>query len=273
MYVVYPPTSIQAIQTIQVLPNQNRSPIHQFVFTPDPLTVLGNCTGVKIVQQPDYYEALTWCEQANKYHVIAQTPQGQIYLFKCKEKSNWCMRNLCLSSQREFDMDFYHIPSEVELSYKIYPNAFLTAYKPFKCTICCICRPEMVITLSDGKKILGTVKHIFTLCDPQFDIYDENNQLKYIVSGSCSQFGLLCARTSCSKMYEVEFNILSPDSPNVIGKIVRKAARNCGELVTDADNYTIMFPVNSSSFDRLLLISLGLMIDYQYFESDANKKA
>ena len=116
------------------------------------------------------------------------------------------------------------------------------------------------------------MKHIFTLCNPQFDIYDENNQLKYIVSASCCQFGLLCARTPCSKMYEVEFNILSPDSPNVIGKIVRKAARNCGELVTDADHYSIMFHANSSSFDRLLLIALGLMIDYQYFEIDASKK-
>ena len=272
MYVVYPQTSVRTIQTIQVIQNPNHNPIHQFVFTPDPLAVLGNCAEVKISQQPDYYEALTGCEQANKYHVIAQTPQGQIYLFKCKEKSNWCMRNLCLSSQREFDMDFYHIPSEVELNAKTYPSAFLTAYKPFKCTICCICRPEMVITLSEGKKILGTVKHIFTLCDPQFEIYDENNQLKYIVSGSCFQFGFLCSITPCGKMFEVEFNILSPDSPNIIGKIVRKAVKNCGDLATDADHYSIIFPENSTTFDRLLLISLGLMIDYQYFESDTSSR-
>ena len=273
MYVIYPATSLQTIQTNQVLRNQNIIPTtFQFIFVQDPLAELGNCTGVTIRQQPDYFEALTGCEQANKYHVIGQTPQGQIYLFKCKEKSGWCMRNLCLSSQREFDMDFYHIPSEIELSNKNYPQAIITAYKPFKCTICCICRPEMIITLNDGKKTLGTVKHIFTLCDPEFDIYDENNQLKYIVSASCCQFGLLCSRTFCSKMYEVEFNILSPDSLNIIGKIVRKSARDCSDLITDADHYSIIFPAKSNSFDKLLLLALGLMIDYQYFENDSSTK-
>ena len=137
MYVVYPVTSNQAMPIMQVLPNQNiRQTITQFAFVQDPLAELGNCTGVTIRQQPDYLEALTGCEQANKYHVIGQTSQGQIYLFKCKEQSGWCMRNLCLSSQREFNMDFYQISSEIELRNRNYPQAFIKAYKPFKCTVC-----------------------------------------------------------------------------------------------------------------------------------------
>ena len=244
---------------------------HQFTFVQDPLTELGNCTGVIISQKRDYFEAFKGCGEAIKYHVIGQTPQGNIYLFKCKEQSGWCMRNLCLASQREFDMDFYHIPSEIELSSKNYPPALIKAYKPFKCTICCICRPEMIITLNDGQKTLGTVKSIFDLCEPEFDIYDENNKLKYIVSAQCCQFGLFCGRTFCGKMCEVEFNILSPESPNVIGKLVRKSARDCN-LITDAENYSIIFPENSNSYDKLLLIALGLMIDYQYFENNAGSR-
>ena len=270
MYVVNPVTSNQVLQVLPTLQQNIRTT--PYIFVQDPLTELGNCNEVTVRQQPDYYEALTGCEQANKYHVIGRNPQGQIYLFKCKEKSGWCMRNLCLSSQREFNMDFYHIPSELELSNRNYPQAFITAYKPFKCTICCICRPEMVITLNNSNKILGTVRHVFTLCDPKFDIYDENNQLKYIVSASCCQFGLICSKAFCGKMYDVEFNILSPENHDIIGKIVRKRGKDCGDLITDADNYSILFPSKADSFDKLLLIGLGLMIDYQYFESDSSTR-
>jgi hypothetical protein len=42
--------------------------------------------------------------------------------------------------------------------------------------------------------------------------------------------------------------------------------------VTDADSYQVNFPPNASPYDKLLIIALGLMIDYQYFETDSKSE-
>ena len=48
------------------------------------------------------------------------------------------------------------------------------------------------------------------------------------------------------------------------------SAQSFSEVITDADSYQVSFPKNASPNDKLLLIALGLMIDYQYFETDAS---
>ena len=45
-------------------------------------------------------------------------------------------------------------------------------------------------------------------------------------------------------------------------------AQSFGEMTTDADSYKVTFPAGSTAEEKLLLIALGLMIDYQYFETD-----
>ena len=41
-------------------------------------------------------------------------------------------------------------------------------------------------------------------------------------------------------------------------------------MVTDADSYIVNFPVTADANDKLLLTGLALMIDYLFFESDAD---
>ena len=48
------------------------------------------------------------------------------------------------------------------------------------------------------------------------------------------------------------------------------SAQSFSEMVTDADSYQISFPPGATAEDKLLLIALGLMIDYQYFETDSS---
>ena len=50
------------------------------------------------------------------------------------------------------------------------------------------------------------------------------------------------------------------------------SAQSYAEVITDADSYKVSFPQGASAYDKLLLIVLGLMIDYQYFETNANDK-
>ena len=246
---------------------QPQSMYSDYIYVKDPLYELDYCTGVLIKQQPEFLEAMIGCETENIYHVLGQTQQGVKFLFKCQEKSNCFMRNCIPSAQRSFNMDIFHITSPAEMTN--FSQAYANVSKPFKCTICCLCRPEIVVTLNINQKIIGKMKHTFTLCDPEFEIYDENNQLKYIVTAYCCQCGLLLRNKLCGKLSEVEFDILNPGQKGIIGKILKKTAEY-SELLTDADSYQIHFPATANPYEKLLIIALGLMIDYQYFETDSS---
>ena len=268
-YPNYGPPSIMPIQSPNMPPNMMpRQPV-QYVFVQDPMAELGNCTGVLIKQEPELFEMLTGCETPNRYHVFGQTPQGSKYLFKCKEKSGWCMRNCFPSKQREFDMDIIHIASPNPM--QNVSKSLANAYKPCRCTICCLCRPELIVSLNDGNIKVGTVTHVCTLCNPEFEIVDSKDQLKYIVSASCCQAGLILPNSLCGKCYEVLFDIINPGTKEVVGNIIKKGAE-LEELVTDADSFQVNFPPNASPYDKLLMIALGLLIDYQFFETDSTSE-
>ena len=252
-------------------PPQNQMPPElfpglQFVYVIDPLAELANCTGVEIRQQPEFFEMMTGCETANRYHVFGQTPQGIKYLFKCNEQSGWLMRNCCPSDMRQFNMNIVHVTSTSPMSPQL-SKSFANAFKPFKCTICCLNRPELFLTLNDDNRRVGVIKNPFSLCDPIFDVIDEHGTLKYIVTADCCQCGLVCANNLFGKMSEATFNILNPSNNQVLGTIIKKPA-NFNEMVTDADSYQINFPVSAPPTDKLLIIAIGLMIDYQYFETN-----
>ena len=70
-------------------------------------------------------------------------------------------------------------------------------------------------------------------------------------------------------MYQGEFDILDPSSGQKIGQILKEPA-TYSEMVTDADSYTVNFPPTANAYDRLLLMGLAIMVDYQFFETDAN---
>ncbi len=67
-----------------------------WLFNPDPYQILQNTNSAFVQQELELGELLTGCETPNKYHVYVKTNNNQnIYLFKCKEQSNWCDRNCC----------------------------------------------------------------------------------------------------------------------------------------------------------------------------------
>ena len=241
-----------------------------FFYVNDPMLELDSCVGVFISQEPDVLEATTGCETPNCYHVFGQSPQGTKYLFKCKELSNCLMRNCCPSGLREFFMEIKHISSgNIDNPKNSKELAILD--KPFKLPMFCFCRPELKVKLIKGNVNAGNVLHIYTMLDPEFEVYDGNNQLKYIVTADCCQCGLLCSKNICGKLKEVIFNIMGPGEGQIIGQIIRKKATGM-ELITDADSYQVFFPSMSNANDKLLIISLAILIDYIYFEMDERKK-
>ena len=238
----------------------------QFVYVQDPMTELASCPSLLIRQEPEFLEAITGCEEPNIYHVFGSSPYGYKYLFKCLEQSECCERCFCPSQRREFNMDIIHCNSYDQLSTE-YSKPFANLFKPFVCTTGCFCRPEITITINSTKKVVGKAIHIWTCCNPTFEMYDAKGKLKYIVSADCCQCVLLCP-FGIGKMYEGEFDILDPSTGTPVGKIAKMPA-SYSEMVTDADSYTVNFPPNANAYDKLLLMGLTIMTDYQFFETNA----
>ena len=244
-----------------------------YVFTPNPLADLHNINSALIKQQPEYLEAITGCETPNRYHVFGLTQSGYTYLFKCSERSGWFMRNCFPSSARSFDMEIKHIASLGQFDPSFSKN-YATANRPFTCTFFCLNRPEMRVSLTDNGQCIGKIINPFTFFDPEFEVYNQNGQLRYFVSASCCQCGLLCANNFFGKMSEVTFPIYNQRGGGQVGSIVKKSAQ-LQELITDADSYNVNFPSDATPEEKLLLICLGLFIDYIYFEvspSDDDRK-
>ena len=239
----------------------------QFVYVEDPMAELATCPSILIRQEPDILEAMLGCEEPNIYHVFGNSPLGYRYLFKCFEQSECCERTFCSSGRREFNMDIIHCNSYEQLGME-YNTPFANFHKPFMCAMGCFCRPEITISINSTKKVVGKAIHIWTCCDPTFECYDGKGHLKYLVSANCCQCILLCPGM-IGKSYEGQFDILDPTSNQAIGNIIKEPA-TFSEMVTDADSYTVNFPPNANAYDKLLLMGLTILADYQYFETNSS---
>ena len=238
----------------------------QFVYVEDPMAELATCPSILIRQEPEFLEAMLGCEEPNIYHVFGHSPLGFRYLFKCFEQSECCERTFCSSGRREFNMDIIHCNSYEQLGMG-YNTPFANFHKPFMCAMGCFCRPEITISINSTKKVVGKAIHIWTCCDPTFECYDGKGHLKYLVSANCCQCILLCPGM-IGKSYEGQFDILDPTSNQAIGNIIKEPA-TFSEMVTDADSYTVNFPPNANAYDKLLLMGLTILTDYQYFETNS----
>ena len=256
----------------QPMPPTAMPPVHfagiTYTYVLDTMQELALSPSVLIRQQPQFFEQISGCESPNRYFVFSQSPQtGFKMLFKCKEQSECCQRNCCSASMREFVMDIKHIANAGALN-ENFQNSFVHVNKPFKCTCCCLERPEMIANYSANGELVGKVKQPFSCCDPIFTIYDNAGTMRYYIYADCCQCGLCCSGP-CAKMSEVTFNIYrDANMGQPIGSIVKKIA-NFSELITSADSYQVNFPADARPNEKLLLIITGLMIDYQFFEERA----
>jgi hypothetical protein len=240
----------------------------QFIYVQDPMAELASCPSLLIRQEPEFLEKFTGCEMPNVYHVFGNSPLGFRYLFKCIENSNCCARRFCSSSQRPLDLNIIHCNSLDQLGMN-YTTPFATMQKPFMCTFYCLCRPEINVVLNSTGQAIGKVKHICTVCDPTFEVYNAASGLKYIVTANCCQCALICPGI-LGKTSRGIFDIIDVGSNQVVGQITREPA-NISEIITDADTYAVNFPPTADANDKLLITGLALLIDYQFFETDAGE--
>jgi hypothetical protein len=129
------------------------------------------------------------------------------------------------------------------------------------------------MTGHSGNSYFGKVNEPFTCCDPLFQVYDKNNQIKWKIHTECCQCGIMC-RNDCGKCQEVIFPIYSGDktlfNPNNSEGYVKKCFNGMKEMISDADTFVLEFPVKATPEERLMLIGAVLMVDYSYYEDTGN---
>ena len=239
-------------------------PEFQYAYVKDPLSELNNCIRVIIRQQPAFFESMAPCTFQTTYHVFGETAQGFKYLFRCRERNGCYCRCCCSSDTKEFNIEIFQVTSTgLQTNTKQVANA----YKPLKCTCCC-CNKSMIY-VNGGDRPIGKIAFILSCCDPEFQIFEENDFLKYYIKTTCGQ--VACSRSICAKTSSYVFNINEAGTNNILGNITKIPAQPY-ELLTNADSYTINFPQQASENDKLLIIILGLIIDYQYFENPKTRR-
>jgi len=229
-----------------------------------------NLDGVFIKQKVNKWECLTGCEQGNTYYVYASDKEGNQKgkkLFKCKESSNLCAKCCMPPDFRPFKLKVQVEDDNQDVD----GNDFLLLDRPCKCTFLCFNRPEISCTLVENgaNKFVGTIKNPWSLCDAVLEVFDQDNNLKYVVNGSCCQLAFWC-KAPCQSCQTVNFDIKTP-SGETIANLQKRSPGCCTSLLTDADNFSVQFPSNATKEDKALLMATALFIDSRFFnESGAN---
>lgn len=224
--------------------------------------------GIYIIQKFEYIEAfLDGYESPNKYYVYALDSSGNKtgkVLLKCKEKTDFCQRN-CLSQEcRGINMKVKNLMSQNE-------DTVLELTKPCNCTFACFNRPEMEVLLVENRQNqhLGKVTDPWDCFNHGFKVYDSNNKLSYKVVAGCMQLGL-CCNCPFDSCEEVDFEVIDRDG--IRQEDLRKVGKGCLQnSMGDADNFSVPFPKNATWEEKVLLLTVALMIDYRMFEETSKR--
>lgn len=180
-------------------------------------------------------EVITGYETANKYTIV--DPAGNT-LLKCGEKSS-LFAKMALGSGRSMDIKIVDTSGA----------PVMTITRPFK-----LWHKDVTIADASGRN-LGSVLKKFAVGKTIFHVMDGNDtQLFTIRGGAFINVGK--SRT---------FTIMNSQGTEV-GHIKKEWAGFMKEAFTDADNFTVQFPMGSSGETRALLIATTLFIDLSHFE-------
>ncbi|KAJ8048515.1 Phospholipid scramblase 2 [Holothuria leucospilota] len=225
---------------------------------PPDLEYLTHLDQILIHQQVELIEVFTGWETENKYQIKNALGQ-QIYF--AAEESELCMR-LCCKSRRGFMM---HIIDNLN-------QEVMRVVRPFQCCAgCCWCADSCdhcALTISvetPGGEQIGHVRQRGSRWKPHFDILDSSYEPVLKIRGPCF-------RTPCC-IEDVNFQLMTYDESQQIGKISKQWAGITKEWFTKADNFGITFPQDLDVKVKGTLLGALFLIDFMFYEHDKNNKS
>uniref|UniRef100_A0A914UJH0 Phospholipid scramblase n=1 Tax=Plectus sambesii TaxID=2011161 RepID=A0A914UJH0_9BILA len=199
-----------------------------------------------VKQQTEMLEVFTGYETGNKYEILNSLGQRVFYaaedacccgLCLCCQKPCKCWKNCkkicCMCCEREFDITVFN-------------NAG---------------KPKVEVEGPPGNPI-GTVVQNWSICKPQFSIQDVHDETVLKIEGPC---------ITCSPCGNVEFQLLSKNGEQEVGKVSKNFSGFAQEMFTDADNYGITFPINLPVNEKATVLAACFLIDFMFFEDESGK--
>lgn len=229
--------------------------------------------GIFVKQKMEWLEIFSGCETENKYKVyacdVAGNKEGQP-IFKCKEKSG-CLQRQCLPGDcRKFRLEVAH---DSEGKFSMDGELFLELVRPFKLTCLCFQRPFVEVNYKEGARneYIGRIIHNFNLCYMSMTVYDKTNTQRYLIKGSVFQIGLMNRRGCPCKGCQQAFCFIHDNTGEIVG-IIEKRGKGFKGMISDADNFSILFPIRSTLEERACLLAATLFLDFRYFEDSENNR-
>ncbi|XP_036377524.1 phospholipid scramblase 1 isoform X1 [Megalops cyprinoides] len=213
---------------------------------PPGLEYLTQVDQLLIKQKVELIEALVGFESNNKYEV--RNSMGQNVFYAVEE--NDCLTRQCCGPLRSFTIRVVdNFGQEV-----------ITVTRPLKCMSCCFpcCLQELEVQAPPGNTV-GYVIQQWHPCLPKFIVENENREPVLKLQGP------LCG-WNC--LPDVDFEILTMDEVNKIGKISKQWTGLLREAFTDTDNFGIQFPMDLDVRMKAVMIGACFLIDFMFFESN-----
>lgn len=226
-------------------PNWMPAPEETIPGCPPGLEYLTKIDQLLIHQQVELFEVLTDWETKNRYRV--RNTLGQDIYFAAEE-SDFIVRQCC-EELRPFEMSIID-NNKTEV---------IRLIRPLRCYEWCNCcyRQEMEVQSPPGTTI-GWVKQDLSWWNTWMSIQDASGQTVLKIKGPC------CTCNWCP----TEFQVLSADGTQEVGKISKQWSGLAKEYFTKADNFGIQFPMDLDVKMKAVMLGATFLIDFMFFEED-----
>ncbi|KAL4631488.1 phospholipid scramblase 2-like [Arapaima gigas] len=178
------------------------------------------------------------CESNNEYKVKNSLGQN---IYNAKEKNDCCTRNFC-GPLRCLEMNIKdHVGKEV-----------IRLIRPFRCVSCwypCFLQ-EMEVQAPPGTTVGYVIQNWHPFL-PRLSILGPSRELLFKVEGPC----LLCR--CCGT---VKFQVKDKDGEECIGHIKKYSAGLIKRCFTDANNFSIKFPVDTDVKIKAVFLGACILI-------------
>nr|CDJ84702.1 Scramblase domain containing protein [Haemonchus contortus] len=256
---IQPGAQVQAISVNGLAVNNQNGLTSVWMNVPQPIA--GVPPGLEYLTMVDrivVHQLLEWKEILFDYHVknkyVLLNANGE-QVYYAFEESGLCTRCWC-AQQRGFTM---HVVDN-------FKSEVIRVTRPFKCWgggcygclagIDC-CSYDCTVEAPPGN-IIGSVVQRQACCASSFEVKDASGQVLLDIDGPV----MSCGRN-------VEFRVTTP-SGAPCGEITKNWRGLVRELFTNADKFSVSFPLDLDVKLKALLLGATFMIDFAEFENTKN---
>ena len=167
-----------------------------------------------------------------------------------REESECCER-ICCGPNRSLTLHVHEGHDQTG-------NTIGKIHKTFGCSSCCCLRPSFVVTDGLDNRI-GEIEDPCRCCVLDQQVKNVNGDTEFTASGACCQLGFCCP---C--IWDPRFAILDMNQTEV-GAITKRFG-GCGECMSGANNFDLLFPAGADETQKMLLLAVTMGLDLAYFE-------